>query len=364
MTRQRVILFIADLSAGGAERVVSILANSWASSETTEVLVVVLFDTQPFYALDPRVRYISLGMKPNAPTMRRLADYVRAARGLRLVLLRERPTFVLSFMNKYNVFCLAAALGTRTPIIASERDSPTEPGRRFNWALRRMFYPQAAGIVTQSEASRQTLLARISCRDIVVIPNPVNPIGTPNRAAHENVILNVGRLVEKKGQRDLLAAFAALDAPDWRLVLCGDGPLRQRLEEHARALGIADRVEFTGTVTDVGAQLDRARIFAFPSLFEGFPNALAEAMIAGVPAVSYDCPTGPSELIEHGQSGYLVAVGDVDGLARHLRLLMTDPDRRDRLSRNARKLADKLDATRIAQRYFDFCAAAATRANG
>ncbi len=352
---KRVILFIADLAAGGAERVVSILANTWSADEAIEVLVVVLFDTTPFYELDPRVRYISLGMTPNESALRRLANLITAVSRLRVLLRRERPAFVLSFIYKYNVFCLAATLGAGVPIIVSERDNPLEDGLEFIWLMRRIFYPAASGLITQSEMSRRVMQERTACKDITIIPNPVDPLAVADPAARENIILNVGRLFEKKGQSDLLRAFAALDAPGWRLVICGDGPTRQTLQALARTLGVADRVTFTGAVSDVGAQLRRARIFAFPSYSEGFPNALAEAMLAGLPCVSYDCPTGPSEIIQNGVNGYLVELGGVRELQDRLQELIADDSRAGAMGSEARKVQGLVNRSTVCERYFDYC---------
>lgn len=355
MTRRKVMLFIADLTAGGAERVISILANTWAQDETLEVIVTVLFSSKPFYALDTRVRYVSLGMIPNAATTRRLADYVRAARGLRQLVQREQPTFVLSFMNKYNVFCLATLLGTGCPVIASERGPPNELGREFNWAMRRALYPRAAGIITQSEMSRLSLIERIGQLDVVVIHNPVMPLKGNTDVARENIVLTIGRLAPQKGQLDLLRAFAGIEAPGWRLVLCGGGPLRYDLEALASNLSISDRVEFAGVVTDIGSQFARARIFAFPSHFEGFPNALAEAMLAGLPCVSTDCQTGPAEMIRDGINGFLVPVGDVAAMTQRLRYLIAHPIAAERLGEQAAKLAREWDPPTIAARYLHYC---------
>lgn len=357
--RKKVMLFIADLSAGGAERVVSILANTWSGYESVEVIVVTLFDTKPFYELDARVHHVSLGMTPGVGRDRRAMDAFGAMTRLRAVLRRERPAFVLSFMNKYNVFCLASAIGLGIPIIVSERDSPTETGRRLNWMLRWLLYPRAAGVITQSEASRRMLSGRVRCRDVQVIANPVTPLTDPTWSPAARIVLNVGRLVDKKGQRDLLLAFASIDTPQWLLVFCGDGPLLGDLQRTATELEIADRVTFAGTVKDVGTHLGRAGIFAFPSYFEGFPNALAEALLAGLPCVSYDCPTGPAELIRDGENGYLVSVGDIEGLAARLEELMNDPEKAARLGGEATKLSSVLSPRSICAQYFNYCLARA-----
>jgi GalNAc-alpha-(1->4)-GalNAc-alpha-(1->3)-diNAcBac-PP-undecaprenol alpha-1,4-N-acetyl-D-galactosaminyltransferase len=354
--RHTVILFIADLAAGGAERVVTVLASTWSQNPDVDVCVVTLFATDPFYALDARVRLITLGMTPGQNSVQRVASLSTARRRFRAVLKAERPAFVLSFMNKYNVFCLVAGAGLGVPIIVSERDSPTEGGLKLNWALRKLTYPKAAGVITQSQLSKDVLNARVSCKDIHVIANPVRTLIDQPWSGGEPIILNVGRLVEKKGQRDLLRAFARLKADGWRLVFCGEGPLRSALEREAHSLGLSDRVTFTGLVDDVGAWHRRAGVFALPSYWEGYPNALAEAMVSGLPCVSYDCPTGPADIITHNRNGLLVPVGDVDGLTQALQQLIDAPESARAMGREAAKLRDIVSPDIVCQAYLDYCA--------
>ena len=360
--KMKALIFIPTLTVGGAERVASILANRWCEYPETSVTLLLMFDDEICFPVDPRVKIRSLGQTPNLGAVARLLSVARASLLFRQVVKEEAPDFVLSFMNKYNVFCLASLLGTGIRTIVSERDSPTEGKRELNWRFRQVLYPLASGVITQTEEGKRHLIKRIGDLNVAVIYNPVGISKTNEFSLNrENVVLNVGRLVAKKGQADLLRAFAKAGNPDWNLVICGDGPLRKDLEALARHLGLNDRVRFMGTVKDVNICYARAGVFAFPSYCEGFPNALAEAMVAGAPTVSYDCPTGPAELIDHGQNGYLVEVGDIEGMARHLRELMTDTAQREQFSRNAARVADKLDAAKIAKRYFEFCAASAAQ---
>lgn len=358
----KALIFIPTLTVGGAERVASILANKWCAYPATSITLLLMFDDEICFPVDSRVKIRSLGLTPNLGTVALVLSVARAALLFRQVVKEEAPDFVLSFMNKYNVFCLASLLGTGIRSIVSERDSPTEEKRELNWKFRQVTYPLAAGVIAQTEEGKRYLAKRIGDLNIAVIYNPVSTSKINGFSLNrENIVLNVGRLVAKKGQADLLHAFAKAGNPDWDLVICGDGPLRKNLESLARHLGLNDKVRFMGTVKDVNIFYARAGVFAFPSYCEGFPNALAEAMVAGAPTVSYDCPTGPSELIDHGQNGYLVKVGDIEGMARHLRELMTDTAQREQFSRNAARVADKLDAAMIARQYFDFCATSAAQ---
>ncbi|MFY0610405.1 MAG: glycosyltransferase family 4 protein [Hyphomicrobiaceae bacterium] len=348
-------MFIPTLGAGGAERVASILANTWHSYPGVRVTVLLMFEDEIFYPVDPGVKLVGLGLQPNLTPLKKVRALTKALGSFRKAVLAEQPAFVLSFMNKYNVFCLAALTGSGVPVIVSERDSPTEPGRRLNWLLREWLYPRAKGIITQSKLSEQHLIKRRCHTNIAVISNPVDNLTPQSTEPREKIVLNVARLVPKKGHSDLLEAFARADVGDWRLVLCGDGPLRPELEKQAKTIGIGDRVLFEGTVKNVWRWYARASVFAFTSYFEGFPNALAEAMSAGVAPVSYDCPTGPAELIEDGKNGYLVPVGNVDEFAQRLKALTADPELTRQISERATAVADRLEVSVVAKEYFDFC---------
>ena len=275
----------------------------------------------------------------------------------RKCVVRLRPKFVLSFMNKYNVFCLVSLKGTKIPVIVSERDSPTEELPKIRSLLRDRYYPYADGIIFQTKAARDFINSRGSlCVEQTIIPNPIIRVIDPDSRKPDHIILAIGRLVPKKGFDQLLDAFAGMrNGGGWRLVICGDGPMRSALERRARDLGVYNCVEFAGMVKDLGIYYRKAGLFAFSSLYEGYPNALAEAMVSGLPCISYDCPTGPAEMIQHGVNGLLVTVGDVAALSAAMDMLVADSDMAQRLSIQAAKLGQVVATGAIAKRYLDYC---------
>ncbi len=159
----------------------------------------------------------------------------------------------------------------------------------------------------------------------------------------------MGRLVPQKGFDMLLDAFSRVAGkhPEWSLKVLGKGPLKAQLEAQAELLGLKNRVNFAGTVPDPFPVLRESDLFVFASRFEGFGNALAEAMACGLPVISFDCPAGPSEIILNGMNGVLVPREDVAALAAAMDHLMSEPAARARLACHAPEVLQRFSLDRI-----------------
>jgi len=345
----RLTLVITSLQAGGAERVMCILANAWAGAGHSVTLLT--FDNAPpFYPLDASVRHFPLGLLHSglgfSPRLRRA--FVRHIR-LREAIRQSRPEAVISFIETTNIRTLLACLGLGLSVVVSERTHPAMHAHTVGpvWnALRRLTYPLAKSVVIQSEAVR-TCLPLGARRNAVVIPNPVlSPVVDsvlPPILLPRPCVLCVGRLSAEKGQDVLLKAFALVQErfPQWNLVLVGDGPARADLEQLAERLGIKNAVVFAGKVRAVDQYYRQADIYVCPSHYEGFPNALCEAMAHGLPVVATDAPGAMGEIVHHGVSGILVPVANPAALAEGLGTLLGDVARRNTLGQRARSVADR-----------------------
>ncbi|WP_394216752.1 Stealth CR1 domain-containing protein [Brachybacterium vulturis] len=216
----------------------------------------------------------------------------------------------------------------------------------------------ADAVVTLTERNAQWLHEQWGERAprLEVIPNSLPATGRPASGGRQKIVMGAGRFVPSKGFGDLIRAFARVSGefPDWRLRLFGDGQQRSRLVTTARNLGIADKVEFMGPTKDIEREWARASIGALSSRVEGLPLVLLEARGAGIPVVANDCETGPREIIEHGKDGYLVDVGDVNGFADCLRLLMGDEARRDEMGAHASISLERFRPSKVADQWSEF----------
>lgn len=332
----RISLVISGMGVGGAERVLSILANTWSEAGVDVQLVTIASEEEDFYTLNPAINRVGLDLiQPSPSPLSALLNNGRRVKAVRTALLDFAPDVVLSFAPPANVTTLLATRGTGIPVVVSERNDPTMRKQPLAWStLRRLLYPRAAAVAVQTARVRLWASRHLPGAYCRVIPNPVRAIKHPDSIRKNGrYIVGMGRLVRQKGFDMLMAAFAATKADDWRLLLIGDGPGREELVQRSKALGIDDRVDFVGKVTDPETYLAGASIFALSSRYEGFPNALLEAMSLGIPSVSFDCPSGPGEIIVHGNNGLLVPAEDVAGLSSSLSELMHNPEYRARLGR-------------------------------
>ena len=352
----RIALVLSSLACGGAERVATLLAGELAQRGHAMTLVTLDPRTPDFHAVPPHVERVAVdGPGSSRTIVHALANNVRGVAELARTLGRLRPDVVLSFGDTTNVKTLLATRIGGIPTVVSERVDPRTVDIGRAWSrLRRIAYPRAASVVVQTEGVR-AWAEQLNPR-VAVIGNPVAASVEPDRArAHE--IVAVGRLVPQKGFDVLVRAFATLATP-WRLTILGEGPARRELESLIDRLGVRDRVALPGEVHDVRARLRSAAVFVLASRFEGFPNALLEAMAEGTAIVATDCRSGPAEILRDCPSAALVPVDDAPALADALARMLADATLRDRCGTEARAVASRFSPATIASTWEDVLARA------
>jgi GalNAc-alpha-(1->4)-GalNAc-alpha-(1->3)-diNAcBac-PP-undecaprenol alpha-1,4-N-acetyl-D-galactosaminyltransferase len=333
------LLLVASLQGGGAERQLSDMANYWVAKDWQVILATWSGpEVADFYPLDARVRRVSLESRTkSAASQSRLRVNLDRVARLRRFLTAARPDAVLSFMTESNLLTILAGAGLNLRVVVSERVQPAfQRGLPWTWrVLRRVLYAWADAVVAQTQDAARWL--RSNCRTIVtVIPNALRSLPEPS-GERLTLIVAVGRLTHQKGFDVLLRAFARIAHTfvDWRLAIIGEGEERQSLTRLRGELLLNDRVEFVGQSSDVISWMAHAGLVVQPSRFEGFPNVVLEGMGLGAAVISADCPSGPSDMIEEGINGRLVPVDDVGKLAEVMMELISSPDERARLGRAA-----------------------------
>ncbi len=343
----RLTAVIGTLGAGGAERIMAILTDAWVERgwEVTLLLTLAEPAEEAFFAVDPRITIRRLDLyRPSHDVLDAVRNNAGRLRVIRRAIRSSRPDLVLAFMVETNVLTILAMLGLRTPLVVEEHIYAAWPPLGLPWRILRLLtYPLASSVVALTPSALATLgLAR--GRRGRVIPNPVmEPPPGSEEPVDPPVAVAMGRLVPQKGFDLLLEAFASVAErhPEWRLEIWGEGPDRDALEAQRDALGLADRVAFPGRTRDPYLVFRQAGLFVMSSRREGFPTVLGEAMACGTAVISFDCPSGPRELIRDGIDGLLIPPNDVPGLAAGMEHLMTDRGQARALASRAPEVLDR-----------------------
>jgi glycosyltransferase involved in cell wall biosynthesis len=335
----RLVFLIHSLSTGGAERVTANLANHWANKGWAITIITIAGRSHDYYKLVPSIKRVSLDLANDS------TGFVSAILGnlRRLFLIRSaikqaQPDVAIAMMTQSNILLSMSTLGLRKVItIGSERTHPPQMPLSRAWeALRRHWYGRLTAIVSLTTESGEWLRTNTSGRHIVTIPNSVpwpfpsqDPV-VPVALTMRKILLAVGRLSEEKGFHTLIDCFANLAERhlEWDLVILGEGRQRSELEALIERTGLDSRIRLVGQVGNVGDWYQIADLYVMCSRFEGFPNTLAEAMAHGVPSVSFDCDTGPRDIIRHELDGLLIESANAHDLQIALERLMGDDDLR------------------------------------
>lgn len=266
-----------------------------------------------------------------------------------------KPYSILSFGELWNNFVLLAAQGLNYPIFVSDRCQPNKSLGRFHDPLRNYLYPKAAGVICQTETAKQLYSKMFKHKNLVVIGNPIRDIPNDKSDEKENVILSVGRLIKSKHHDELIRIFAAINPSNWKLIIVGDDALKQnnkvKLQELIIKLGMNDKIELAGQQSDVDTYFRRAKIFAFTSSSEGFPNVIGEAMSASLPVIAYDCVAGPSDLIDHEETGFLIDLHDTHSFKGQLKKLIDNEELRIRIGKSAKEKIGDFAVHKIANKF-------------
>ncbi len=364
--RHSCLLVINSLAGGGAERVFTTLASDLARFRDHCDFAVALLDNEDVeaYALPAWIDVHRLASK---------GSLLPSVAGLRKLVSRLRPDICLSFLTRANFAAVIACRAQPGKAIISERVNTTAhlsggPKSAISRALVRLLYPRADAVVAVSDGVKETLCREygVASDRVAVIPNPfdIARIETlaaepPPFAVSDKDWATMGRLVPTKNTALAIRAFVRA-RPEGRLLVLGDGPLRQEIEDLIDQSGIRDRVSLCGFLANPYAVVSRCEGYILPSNAEGFPNAMVEAMALGKPVVATDCPSGPAEVLQaritqdepaFGHGGLLVKCGDEKMMAAAIQS-MADEGLREQLGNAARKRAADFSVERATNAFW------------
>jgi len=349
--KKTIAFVIHSLSSGGAERVVSTLSNELL--EDYNVIIINFVANTPFYELKSGIKVLHCNnkFKPSKSSWQAIKLNYGFYRKIKGIFKSEKVDLGIGFMTTANVLTILAGKAFKIPVIISERIDPTHTVVPFIWRqLKRWVYPKTDYLVVQTKPIKEYYSALVSKEKLVILPNPISSELIPKKMeddVYENIVLNVGRLTDQKGQGILIKAFANLNPVKWKLVIVGEGHKREEYQNLIKNLDMEKKIFLNGKTKNISDYYNKAKIFAFTSNFEGFPNALIEAMHMGLACISTDCPTGPSELITNGENGFLIEVKDQDALESGLNTLMNDNELIKSFSVSAKKTVQRFNVDSV-----------------
>lgn len=344
--KKEIMFVVTSMGRGGAERVVSILANHYASIGWKTHIVMLWYDYLD-YKLDDRITIHKLSQKGKNQYLK-IPILVLTLRKL----IREiSPTAVVSFIAQNNVISGFAVKGLDVRFIPSERIDPSTVQR--NTLLKKLIdytYEHSTLTVLQTKRAYNYFSPAIQ-KNSVVIYNPID-VSCSACEKREKSIVTAGRLEPEKNQQLLIKAFSKFSKnhPDYRLIIYGEGRLRQSLTELVDSLGISSLVDLPGNVSDIQEREAQAGMFVLSSDREGMSNALMEAMAIGLPCISTAC-SGSDELIEDGVNGILIPLRDENALVAAMNYYADNPEKANNIANESRQYSARFSVQSVIQKW-------------
>ncbi|OZG66175.1 glycosyltransferase, group 1 family protein [Bifidobacterium hapali] len=347
----RIAFFSGDITrSGGTENVSIMLANALAAegwvNDGNAVSFVSLFEEhdRPFFDIDPRIARYTV-----YPTVTHgIQHYFDTVKRLRRLVKQHHIDVLVDIDGILDMYSLPIKRSAGVKVISWEHfNYHQNPGVPYRKLTRRWAARKADAIVTLTEADRKLYLdnAHPKC-PVIAIPNPMQTVTPqPVYAADSRIIISSGRLTYQKGF-DMLVDVAARvlpGHPDWQWFILGEGEDRPMLEEKIVAAGIGNQLILKGRVENMPDYYRKAAMFVLTSRFEGLPMVLLEAKAYKLPIVSFDCETGPADIVTDGVNGDLVETGDISGMAERINLLIDDDEHRGRYAAHADEGMDCFD---------------------
>lgn len=305
----KILFMVGSLAGGGAERVVSELANEMAKKDN-EVNILTVASSKRAYSISQNINVIDCSQRDFITGL----NFFKRIRKIRQSIKLVKPDVVISFTVSVNIYAVLSCIGLQTKLILAERNDPRyDPSDKMTRVLRSLLYPLADNYVFQTNGEKEFFSKRIQKRS-VVIPNPVNPnLPKPYEGERDKRFVTAARLVPQKNLEMAIDAFegAIKKHHEYVFEIYGEGPLKDKLQNYIEQKSLQKNVLLKGCSDDLYNDINSASGFILSSNYESISNSMIEAMALGIPTISTDYPSGGArELINSGENGYLVPVGD------------------------------------------------------
>lgn len=353
MMKKKIMFFIPRMGGGGAERVVANLANRFAA-DGNEVTIYTPTDTISSYELDSRINFESAnlqiskksGVRQVLMLINGIILYFKYSKKIKEI----KPDNVISFLTQTNLIALFHK-HKNYRLIVSERNDPSQ----YPWLIQviiKKVYIKSDILVCQSNIAAKFF----KTDNTVIIPNPINVSELPVPYEGERVkeIVAVGRLMKQKNFHLLITAFSGIskDFPEYVLRIFGDGVLRRELQNLINSLGVCERVFLEGYKKNVIDEYKKASVFVMSSDYEGYPNALVEAMAMGLPVICTDFASGTAKELIDKKNGILVPCNNVEEMEKALRKMLSDTSSLQKMGLENTKVRKYLDIDKVIKKWY------------
>lgn len=349
------------LEQGGAERVVTNLANQFAK-KGYQVIIATEWYGENEFQIDSKVKRVHVGLQEGDEKKSHLVQFLLRVKYLKKFIKEEKPDILIPFARKALYRGLMAAFFMKIPVLISIRTDPVGHYEEWSDKIQIPFlFPRADGCVFQTEGQRDFFAPRLQKNSRIIL-NPIAPkyIGVPVPEKRTKTVVQSGRLVDFKNQPMLIKAFVEVHKkhPDYDLKIYGgdsfDGT-KEILEALIAQNNAEDYIHLMGASDSLEKDLADAALYAFTSDWEGLPNALMEAMALGLPIVATDCPCGgPRTIMKDKEDGLLIPIKDQKALEDGINYLIENPDIAEEYGRKAREIAKRANGEAVFEQWKEY----------
>lgn len=355
---KKILFFTGSMSkSGGIERVTANLANMWSKNGFYVEIVVLDKDTSSFFKLEKEIVVNTINLEEYKSKIGMIPWFIKMIYYFRCYIKKSKPDVILGIWTSRAACAIISTAFLKIPVIACEHIAFYEL-RKGLQILRKCTYPYANAVVSLTK--HDTELYKTMNKNSFTIVNAVEPICKRIHLSNEKIVLAVGRLVPQKGFDILLKSWNLISKnyPDWKLkiigrVLSGYEDYAESLYDFVRKNGLEDSVIFQDQTKKILEEYDKAAFFVLSSRFEGLPMVLLEAMSRGLAVISFDCPTGPKDVITNEKNGILIENGNIKLLSEAIERLINDKDYREYLGENANAEIIKHYSNRFVKKCWD-----------